>query len=137
MSILIQPLLRLLLLKCCTQYVRKFGKLSSGHRTGKGQFHSNSKDRQYQRMFKLPHNCTHLTCQKSNAQNPSSYALTVHELRTSRCSSWIQKKQKNQRLQTSVKSQKKQENFRKTSTSALLTMPKLLAVWITTNCGKF
>ena len=23
---------------CCTQYVRKFGKLSSGHRTGKGQF---------------------------------------------------------------------------------------------------
>ena len=24
--------------KCCTQYARKFGKLSSGHRTGKGQF---------------------------------------------------------------------------------------------------
>ena len=28
----------MLLLKCCTQYVRKFGKLSSGYRTGKGQF---------------------------------------------------------------------------------------------------
>ena len=27
-----------MLLKCCTQYVSKFGKLSSGHRTGKGQF---------------------------------------------------------------------------------------------------
>ena len=27
--------------------------------------------------------------------------------------------------------------FRKTSTSALLTMPKPLTVWITTNCGKF
>ena len=26
---------------------------------------------------------------------------------------------------------------RKTSTSALLTMPKPLTVWITTNCGKF
>ena len=26
------------LLKCCTQYASKFGKLSSGHRTGKGQF---------------------------------------------------------------------------------------------------
>ena len=26
------------LLKCCTQYACKFGKLSSGHRTGKGQF---------------------------------------------------------------------------------------------------
>ena len=24
--------------KCCTQYASKFGKLSSGHRTGKGQF---------------------------------------------------------------------------------------------------
>ena len=28
----------MMLLKCCTQYVSKFGKLSSGHRTGKGQF---------------------------------------------------------------------------------------------------
>ena len=25
-------------LKCCTQYDSKTGKLSSGHRTGKGQF---------------------------------------------------------------------------------------------------
>ena len=36
--------------------------LSSGHRTGKGQFHSNPKERQCQRMLKLPHNCTHLKC---------------------------------------------------------------------------
>ena len=27
----------MMLLKCCTQYVSKFGKLSSGHRTGKSQ----------------------------------------------------------------------------------------------------
>ena len=27
-----------MLLKCCTQYASKFGKISSGHRTGKGQF---------------------------------------------------------------------------------------------------
>ena len=27
-----------MLLKCCTPYVSKSGKLSSGHRTGKGQF---------------------------------------------------------------------------------------------------
>ena len=32
---------------------------------------------------------------------------------------------------------KKQESSRKTSTSALLTMPKPLTVWITTKCGKF
>ena len=30
--------------------------------TGKGHFHSNPKERQCQRMFKLPHNCTYLTC---------------------------------------------------------------------------
>ena len=30
-----------------------------------------------------------------------------------------------------------QESSRKTSTSALLTTPKPLTVWITTNCGKF
>ena len=28
----------MMLLKCCTQYASKFGKLSFGHRTGKGQF---------------------------------------------------------------------------------------------------
>ena len=32
---------------------------------------------------------------------------------------------------------KNQESFRKTSISALLTMPKPLTVWITINCGKF
>ena len=38
----------------------------------KVSFHSNLKERQCQRMLKLPHNCTHLTCQQSNAQNPPS-----------------------------------------------------------------
>ena len=32
---------------------------------------------------------------------------------------------------------KKQESSRKKSTSALLTMPKPLTVWITRSCGKF
>ena len=32
---------------------------------------------------------------------------------------------------------RKQENSRKTSTSALLITPKTLTVWITINCGKF
>ena len=41
------------------------------------------------------------------------------------------------KLPTSVWSSKKQESSRKTSTSVLLTMPKPLNVWITTNCGKF
>ena len=41
------------------------------------------------------------------------------------------------KLPTSVESLKKQESSRKTSTSALLTMPKPSTLWITTNCGKF
>ena len=39
------------------------------------------------------------------------------------------------KLPTSAGSWKKQESSRKTSISALLTMP--LTVWITINCGKF
>ena len=41
------------------------------------------------------------------------------------------------KLPKSVGSLKKQDSSRKTSTSALLTMPNPLTVWITTNCGKF
>ena len=41
------------------------------------------------------------------------------------------------KLPTSAGSSKKQENSRKTSISALLTMTKALTVWITINCRKF
>ena len=41
------------------------------------------------------------------------------------------------KLPTSAGSWKKQESSKKTSISALLTMPKPLTVWITVNCGKF
>ena len=41
------------------------------------------------------------------------------------------------KLPASVGSSKKQESSRKTSMSALLTMPEPLTVWITINCGKF
>ena len=56
----LKSLKKMMLSKCCTQYVSNFGKLSSGHKTGKGHFHSNPKERQCQRMLKLLHNCTHL-----------------------------------------------------------------------------
>ena len=39
------------------------------------------------------------------------------------------------KLPISIGSSKKQESFRKTSISALLTMPKPLPVWTATNCG--
>ena len=40
-----------MLWKCCTQYASTFGKLSSGHRTGKSQFSFQAQGR----IFKLPH----------------------------------------------------------------------------------
>ena len=41
------------------------------------------------------------------------------------------------KLPTSAGSSKRQESSRKTSISALLTMPNPLTVWVTINCGKF
>ena len=64
---------------------------------------------------------------------------TIHEPRTSRCSKLVLEKAEEPeiKLPTSAGSSKKQESSRKTSTFALLTMPKPLTVWVTTNCGKF
>ena len=42
-------------------------------------FHSNCKERQCQRMFKLLHNCTHLTHKQSNAQKSPSQTSAVPE----------------------------------------------------------
>ena len=109
---------------------------SSGHRTGKGQFSFQS-----QRMFKLPHNCTNFTCQQGNAQNPSSQASTVHGPRTSRCASWIQKRQRNQTGRESnwkhPLDHRKARGYQKNIYSASLTMINTLTVQITINCEKF
>ena len=75
------------------------------------------------------------TCQQSNTQNSPSKTSTTRELRTSRYSSWIQKRQRNQRsnCQHPLDNKKKQENSRKTSTFASLTMLKPLTVWVDHN----
>ena len=52
-------------------------------------FHSNIKEGQWQRQFRLPHNCTHFTCQQSCAQNSPSQASAILEPWTSWCSSWF------------------------------------------------
>ena len=67
----------------------KFGKLSSGHRTGKGQFSFQSqrkampKNVQTTAQFHSSHTLA------SNPKNSPSETSTVCELRTSRCSRWI------------------------------------------------
>ena len=85
------------MLKCCTQQGSTFEEVDRGHRTRKGQFSFQSQRQQCKRTFKLLYNCAHFTCQQGNAQNPSSQALTICELRISRCTSWFQKRQRNQK----------------------------------------
>ena len=67
-------------LKCCTQYASKFGKLSSGHRTGKCQFSFQS---QKKAMPKNAQTTTQLHSSHTlvnDAQNSPSQASIVHEL---------------------------------------------------------
>ena len=96
----------------------------------KVSFHSNPKERKCQRMFKLPHNCTHLPRLQSNAQNSASQVSTVREPGTSQIFKLDLEKagEPKIKLPTSAGSLKKQESSRKTSTSALLTTQKPLIV---------
>ena len=128
-----------MLWKCCTQYASKFGKLSSGHRTVKGPFSFQSK--------------------KDNAQKCSNYctiALISHaskvmlKILQARLQQYVNcelpnvqagfRKGRGTRDQiTNIRRimEKAREFQKKTSISALLTMPKPLIEWITINCGKF
>ena len=115
------------------------GKHSSGHRTGKGQFSFQS-----QRKAK-PKNA------QTTAQFHSSHTLVKWCLKFSKpgfSNTWtmnfqmfklvLEKADEPEiKLSTLAGSLQKQESSRKTSISALLTMPKPLTVWITINCGKF
>ena len=104
----------------------------------KVSFHSNPKERQCQRMLKLLHNCTYLTGWQSNAQISPSQAATVRERELPDVQAGFRKgRGTRDQLPTSTGSWQKEESSRKTSISALLTMPKPLTVWIRINCGKF
>ena len=106
-----------MLWKCCTQYVSKFGKLSSDHRTGKGQFSFQSQ------RNAMPKNI------QMTAQLHSSHILAKKCSKFSKPgfnSSWTMKFQMFKldlekaeepeiKLPTSVGSSKKQESSRKTS----------------------
>ena len=52
---------KIMLWKSFTQCANKFGKLSSGHRNGKGQYSFQSQRRATTKLLKLLHNCIHLT----------------------------------------------------------------------------
>ena len=127
-----------MLWKCCTQYVSKFGKLSSGHRTGKGQFSFQSQRKA------MPKNVQ--TIAQLHSSHTSKVMLKILQARLQKymnCelpdvqAGFRKGRGPEIKLPTSGGSSKEQENSRKTSNSALLTTPKPLTVWITTNCGKF
>ena len=128
-------------LKCHTKYVSKSGKLSSGHRTGRGQFSFNPPQKQCQVIFKLPYICAVLMlafmlarlCLKSFKQGVSSTGtenFQIYKLNLGKA------EEPEIKLPTSAGSSRKQESSRKISTSVSLTTLKPLTVWITTNHGK-
>ena len=128
-----------MLWKCCTQYTSKFGKLSSGHRTGKGhlsfQFHRRAMPKNIQTNVQLCsfHMLTRL-CSKSfklGFSNMWSKKFQRYKLDFQRV------EEPEIKLPTSILPQRKQGNSRKTPTSTSLTNLKPLTIWITTNCGEF
>ena len=116
--------LKMMLWKCHTQYVSKFGKLSSGHRTGKGQFSFQFNSIPTQTIVQL-HSFPRLArlCSKSfkvgwrSMWTENFYMYQVD----------LEKAEEQEiKLPTLIISQRKQGNFRKTSTSASLTTLKPL-----------
>ena len=128
----------MMLWKCCTQYASTVGKLSSGHRTGKGQFSFQSQRKA------MPKNA------QSTAQLYSSHTLTKSRSKFFKpgfSNMWTLNFQMSKLVLEEAEEPdqianicwiiQKAREFQKTSISALLTMPKPFIVWITTNCGKF
>ena len=123
-----------MLWKCCTQYVSKFGKLSSGHRTGKGQFSFQSQRKA------IPKNA------QTTAQWHSSHtSKAMLKILQARLQQYVNCELPD--VQASFRKTKDQianicwiiekESSRKTSNSSLLTTPKPSTVWIIIKCGKF
>ena len=97
----------------------------------KVSFRSNPKGRKFQRMLKLPHNCTHLTRKILHARLQQYMNCKLPDVQTG----FRKRRGIRDQVANILGSLKKQESSRKTSISALFTMPKPLTVWITTNCG--
>ena len=104
----------------------------------KVSFHSNPKEKQFQRMFKQPHialishsSKVMLKILQARVQQYVTMNVLMFKL--------VLEKAEEPEIKwpTSAGSSKKQESSRKTSISALLTIPKPLTVWITINWEKF
>ena len=102
-------------------------------------FHSNPKERQCQRMFKLPHDCTHLTCCKVMLKTLQARLQEYMNRELPDVQAGFRKSRgtRDQIANICWIIGQAREFQEKKSTSASLTMLKPLTLWITTNCGKF
>ena len=133
-----------MLLKCCTQYASKSGKLSSGQRTGKGQFSFQSQGRAMPKKGNAKECSNYCTIALiSHAGKEMLKILQARLQQSMNCD--LADVQAGFRKGRGTRDQianicwiiEKQENSRKTSTTSLLTTPNPFTVWITTNCRKF
>ena len=125
----------MLLWKCYIQYTSKFGKLCSGHRTGKGQFSFQSQRSAMPNYHTIPFiSHTGKVMLKINQARLQQYVNSEFpDVQTGFRKGRGFQRSNCQYLQDHWKN----KSSRKTYISALLTMPKPLTVWITINCGKF
>ena len=124
-----------MLWKFCTQYANKFGKRSSGHRTGKGQFSFQSQRKAMPKNAQTTtqlHSSHMLVKKCSKFSKPGFNSMWTVNFQMFKLD--LEKAEEPEiKLPTSAGSSKKQQSSRKTSASALLTVPKPLTVWITAN----
>ena len=125
---------KMMLWKCCTQYDSKFGKLSSGHRR-RPVFISilkkgNAKESSNYHTITLISHASKVMLKILQAKLNNTWTLNFQMFKLVLEKAEI-------KLPTFPESLKKQESTRKTSISALLTMPKPLTMLVTINCGKF
>ena len=130
---------KMMLWKCCTQYASQFGKLSSGHRTGKGQFSFQSQRK----------------AMPKNAQTTAQLALSSHaskvmlKILQARIQQYVNRKlpdvQAGFRKGRGTRDQitnihwiiEKARQFQENIYFCFLDCAKALTVWITINCGRF
>ena len=124
-----------MLWKCRTQYASKFGKHSSGHRIGKYQFSFQSQRKAMPKNVQTTtqlHSSPMLVKLCSKFSTPGFNSMWTVNFQMFKLV--LEKAEEPEiKLPTSTGSSEKQEGSRKTPTSTLLTMPKPLTVWITTN----
>ena len=109
---------KMMLWKCYTQYASKFGKLSNGHRTGKGQFSFQSQRKALPKKVQTTtqlHSSHTLVKKCSKFSKPGFNSMWTMNFQVSKLD--LEKAEEPEiKLPTFIGSQKKQESSRKAST---------------------